>query len=83
MEKMKINLYKIRHTTKYILQSGRGGFRAEALASSFRPRGQERAPKSAPQHVPTVMWHNEKYDKKMKYNLSSIGIDFSFSLWES
>ena len=29
-------------------------FVTAALASSFRPRGQERAPKSAPQHVQTV-----------------------------
>lgn len=38
----------------YILQGGRGGVPAAVLASPFRPIGQERSPKSAPQHVLTV-----------------------------
>lgn len=38
----------------YILQVGRGGVPAAVLASPFRPTGQERSPKTAPQHVPTV-----------------------------
>ncbi len=34
--------------------AGFGGVQAAALASSFRPAGRERAPKSATQHAPTV-----------------------------
>lgn len=40
--------------TMFILQVGRGGFPAAVLASPFRPIGQERSPKTAPQHLPTV-----------------------------
>jgi len=40
--------------TKCIFQSGVGGLQAAALASSFRLLGQERSPKFAPQHAPTV-----------------------------
>ncbi len=47
--------------TKYIFQSGVGA----AINSGFShrrscPTGQERSPKSAPQHVPTVVAHFEK-----------------------
>jgi len=50
--------------TKYILQVGRGGFPAAVLASPFRPIGQERSPKSAPQHVPTVSGQCKKTDNE-------------------
>jgi hypothetical protein len=46
--------------TMYILQVGRGGVPSAVLASPFRPTGQERSPKTAPQHVPTVIANVER-----------------------
>lgn len=40
--------------------AGFGGVQAAALTSSFRPHGQERAPKSAQKDAPTVVHHVKK-----------------------
>ena len=55
-------------STKYIFQSGfsaviNGGFSHRRSC----PRGQERSPKSAPQHVPTVVF-NAKRDSAKNTN---------------
>ena len=51
---------KNRHGNKvHISERGQCGNQRRILASSFSPSGRERSPKSAPQHVPTVIANAE------------------------
>ncbi|PKP35317.1 MAG: hypothetical protein CVU00_03030 [Bacteroidetes bacterium HGW-Bacteroidetes-17] len=70
----KRKIIKAQQLTKYIFQSGVGA----AINGGFSqrrscPHGQERSPKSAPQHVPTVS-HNYKKRNKMRIFTTLIGL---------
>ncbi len=74
------------HKVPYCI-AGFGGVPTAALASSFRPRGQERAPKSATQHAPTVSTNNkmkQDYNKILDaiyYKLFQREVDFSLNIF--
>jgi hypothetical protein len=53
----------------YILQSGRGGLPGRGSRITFRPIGQERATKTAPQHVPTV---GNKHKKELCHIIEKV-----------
>ncbi len=66
----------------YILQVGRSGVPSSVLASPFRPTGQERSPKSAPQHVPTVTCKAKRAKTKLELKVITRNIEKKLSAWK-